>query len=477
MTIGLILKEKFGHDAFRYGQEEIIKDVLAHKDVLAILPTGGGKSLCYQLPAYLLEGVVLVISPLVSLMEDQVASMKLQGEKRVVALNSFLSYKERLEIMDELHTFKYIFISPEMLLQPKVSSRMEQLKIAYIVVDEAHCISQWGFDFRPEYLRIGEFLQRIDKTHLLALTATADDKVMKDIIDYLQLEDVKIHRQSLDRSNISYAIKKMDRDEEKTQWILNRVKQTVGPGIVYVASRKRADELAAIIMSQNSSCASYHAGMEQVDRAFIQEQFLSGEVLWVCATTAFGMGIHKDDVRQVIHEHIPATIANYVQEVGRAGRDGNKSAATLLYTATDSRKARFMIQEGVPNEYEVRHFSELVNEMHPDEAAKMAGLSESGQRVAQYYIDRMPVENVIQQMNNQRLEKETQLNKMLNILGIESCIREELLRFFGESLTSRTSACCSSCNDVHYNWLFDKVQNSKERQIGDWSERLTALLG
>lgn len=477
INIHEVLKNKFGHNAFKYGQEEIVNDVVSCKDVLAILPTGGGKSLCYQLPAYLMDGVVIIVSPLVSLMEDQVASMKLQGEKRVVALNSFLSYSDRMAVMNDLNRYKYIFVSPEMLLQEKVSSKLVTLPIAYVVVDEAHCISQWGFDFRPKYLRIGEFIKQITPTNILALTATADDKVINDIIQYLNLKDVTIHRQSLDRPNISYTITKMRDEDEKTKWIINRVQQTISSGIIYVSSRKRADELATLLSHHSINCASYHAGMEQADRAFIQEQFLNSEVSWICATTAFGMGIHKNDVRQVIHEHIPSSVANYVQEVGRAGRDGKKSSVTLLYTEADIRKAHFMIQEGSPTESEIRYYHELTQKMLPNQAAELSGITETSQRVIQYYLDRMSVEEVINQMTKQLTEKEAELEKMLTIIKLHRCIRKELLCYFGESMTTKNTNCCSNCNDVAYKWLFDVQQNREHRNMSNWTNRLAHLLG
>lgn len=472
-----VLKTKFGHNTFKYGQEEIVRDVIAQKDVLAILPTGGGKSLCYQLPAYFMNGLVLIISPLVSLMEDQVASMKLQGEKRVVALNSFLSYGDRMAVVNNLNRYKYLFVSPEMLLQERVLGKLAASPIAYIVVDEAHCISQWGFDFRPEYLRIGEFIETVAPTSILALTATADDKVMSDIIHFLNLTDTTIHRQPLDRPNISYAIMKMNDDEEKIKWCINRVQQTIGPGIIYVSSRKRADELATLLSHHSINCASYHAGMEPADRAFIQEQFLNSELSWICATTAFGMGIHKNDVRQVIHEHIPSTIANYVQEVGRAGRDGKDSSATLLYTEADIRKAYFMIQEGSPNESEIRHYDELTKEMSSNQAAALSGLTETSQRVIQYYLDRMPVDEVIEQMAKRLCEKDAELQKMLKMIKQDNCIRKELLYYFGEDVTSKNSNCCSNCNDITHEWLFGVNQNREHRNMSNWKNRLSHLLG
>ena len=477
MDIHKTLREKFGFEHFRPGQEAVIRDVIAGKDTLAILPTGVGKSLCYQLPAYGLGGAVLIVSPLVALMEDQVAIMKRNGEKRVVALNSFLSFKEKKRILDEVGRYKFIFISPEMLLQKNVSTRLRTIQLSLIVVDEAHCISQWGFDFRPDYLRIGELFGQFNRPGVLALTATADDKVVADIIHYLQLQAPAIHRQSLDRPNISYAVIKVDNEWMKTEWVKERVMETRGPGIIYAASRKRADELAVILQQLGIAVASYHAGKEQEDRAFIQEQFITGEISWICATNAFGMGIHKDDIRQVIHEHVPQAIASYIQEVGRAGRDGEQSAATLLFTADDERRMRFIVQDDIPQESEIRHYvGQLAENIPHDEAAEMARISETGQRVIDYYRERMSIEDVIQQMAELVRDKEAQLQIMLRLVHSERCLRQEILAFFGEHYTMKPTYCCSVCGTAG-GLVVNQQQQVIDKPLLDWQDRLTQLLG
>lgn len=478
MNIHAILKERFGFDQFRAGQEAVINDVISGRDTIAILPTGSGKSLCYQLPAYTKSGTTLIISPLVALMEDQVAFMKKTGEKRVVALNSFLSYADRRRIIGQLDSYKFIFISPEMLLQNIVSEQIKDIAISLIVVDEAHCISQWGFDFRPDYLRLGELFSQLNRPNVLALTATADDQVLKDIIHYLRLNKTAIHKHSLDRKNISYSILEMNSEHEKTAWIIDRARNTVGPGIIYVGSRRRANEISALLIENGVSAASYHAGLEQEDRAFIQEQYINGEIDWISATNAFGMGIHKSDVRQVIHENVPGSIAGYTQEVGRAGRDGEQSAATLLFTSEDIRKTRFIIQGDMPQESEVRYFYELLEKQVPDkEAAQLAGLSETGKRVTEYYLERMSLEAVISSLEEQSREKERKLQQMLQIIKAEKCIRESVLFFFGETIEHVPSSCCSVCRNIEDNWIFDTKTSGSARLLMGWSERLEQLLG
>lgn len=472
------LKEQFGFDTFRPGQETVIRDILRRKSQIAILPTGSGKSLCFQLPAYLMEGTVLIISPLVALMEDQVAKLKEQGEKRVAALNSFHSYQERAYILTYLKHYKFIFVSPEMLTVPKVAHRIQQLALAFVVVDEAHCISQWGFDFRPDYLRVSEFLKTLQNPPVLALTATASQEVIDDIKKYLNLNNPALHIYSLDRPNLSYSIHKMSSKEEKTNWLFDRLTKSSGPGIIYVASRKRADELATMLKEQGNSVTSYHAGMEQEDRAFVQAQFLQGDIEWICATNAFGMGIHKDDIRQVIHEHIPSTIANYVQEVGRAGRDGLLSTATLLYTEEDIRKTRFIMHEGYPSETEIRYVYQLQTEGKTfEEAIQLAGVSETGMRMLGYYFEKLSLEETIQQIKRLATGKEHELHQMMALLESNDCIRASMLYFFGENLQKRPEVCCGNCQFIHIETLNLTKYERSERKWCDWSERLTQLLG
>ena len=479
MDIRKILTEKFGYESFRPGQEDVIRDVIAVKDTIAILPTGIGKSLCYQLPAFLLSGTVLIISPLVALMEDQVAIIKRNGEKRVVALNSFLSFKDKNRIIENLGAYKFVFISPEMLVQEHIMLKLKSINLSLIVIDEAHCISQWGFDFRPDYLRIGEFLKQVNRPNILALTATAGKKVIEDVIHYLQLDEPVIHRRSVDRPNITFSINKMNSHQEKTTWIKNQLQETTGPGIIYVSSRKRADELSSYLLNEGFSIASYHAGMEQVDRAFIQEQFISGEIHWICATNAFGMGIHKNNIRQVIHEHLPSTIAGYMQEVGRAGRDGEQSVATLLYLPEDVGRTRFIIQGDMPNQEEVRHYNELItNKIPSDEAALIVGISETAKRILDYYLERMKLEETIDYLEEIVQEKEMQLQQIVQIMQSNKCIREAILSHFGEEIIKKSqNSCCSVCGLSLNDRLLNTDLQYTIRKPMLWKDRLLALLG
>lgn len=477
MNLHDALKKHFGYDHFRPGQQAIVENVLRGQDTIGLLPTGMGKSLCYQLPGYLMEGTVLIISPLVSLMEDQVMQMKRNGEKRVIALNSSLVHEQRQKAFRQLADYKFIFTSPEMLSQSFIVDVFKEMNLALIVIDEAHCISQWGFDFRPDYLRIREFLSSINRPVVLALTATADQKVLEDIPVYLQMINPIIERQSLDRPNIAYSVVQLESVADKTEWIKRRLLSTTGPGIVYAPSRKRADELAIILQSIGVHAQSYHAGKEQDDRSIIQDQFLNGEIDWVCATNAFGMGVHKENVRQVIHDQLPATIAGYIQEVGRAGRDGRQSVATLLYTPADERLTNFIIQTDLPSEEEVIHYAKLLEKGETQiNAARFSGLTDTALRVIEYYRERCSTEEIIQKFKMLAIQKDEQLKKMLALVHSSTCLRRTILAFFNENSVTNSRDCCSVCGLSDMEWLANIVQKDELQAKQRWDERITSLL-
>lgn len=473
-----VLKERFGYDELREGQEEIIQAVLAGRDVAAILPTGMGKSLCYQLPGYLLEGTVLIISPLLSLMQDQVEQLKRMGEKKVVALNSFLSYQDKQRILFNLSSYRFVFTSPEMILQPIVRDRLAKTKLSLIVADEAHCISQWGFDFRPDYLRISDWLKSFQRPPVLALTATATSKVVQDIHYYLQMDEPFIHIHSLDRPNIRYVIEKLENQDQKTEWLISHTKTYEGPGIIYTQSRQRAEGLSAILNENGTRSGFYHAGMEQEDRVFVQQQFLSGELKWVCATNAFGMGIHKGDIRQVIHDHLPATPANYIQEVGRAGRNGDDAVAFLLYTGGDEDRTRFVVNEDIP----IKHFIEMIiekksNGENPARLVEDGFMNETDFRVLTYWLERTNPLETFQIVERLRMEKNRQIQDMLKLIEDTSCLRGKILAYFGQELdqTKKPANCCSVCGVDLGSLLSPKNEELTTASFSAWEERLGQL--
>lgn len=359
-TLEDILSKVFGIQAFRPKQKEIIEALLKGEDVLALLPTGGGKSLCYQLPALAMPGVCLVVSPLVALMKDQVEALK---KKNVLAeaLYSGLSYREVDRILDNcVHgNVKMLYVAPERLKSELFLERFKQMNVNLIAVDEAHCISDWGYDFRPAYLNIHLIRNIKPKVPCIALTATATPKVQEDIQSKLRFKHARIFRTSFLRKNIALSCIKT---ELKQKAILERIKLIDGQGIVYVRTRKAAKEMAVYLVRNQISATIYHAGLNQVERQKANDQWQKGEAKVIVATNAFGMGIDKSDVRFVYHYDLPESLEAYYQEAGRAGRDGLPAEAILFYFEGDIHAAREKIQISFPSiEYLRSTYQHLAN--------------------------------------------------------------------------------------------------------------------
>jgi ATP-dependent DNA helicase RecQ len=333
LTIHEILKDYWGYDSFRPLQEDVIESILANKDTLALMPTGGGKSLCYQVPALAMDGLCLVISPLIALMKDQVENLR---RKNITAF-AIYSGMSRAEVINTLKVAtnsncKFLYVSPERLETNLFKEYLPGMNINLVAVDEAHCISQWGYDFRPPYLRIAALREELHNVPVLALTASATKEVQDDICEKLQFKEKNIFRQSFERKNLSYSVFKVDSKINKVIEILNKVQ---GSAIVYCKSRKRTKEIAELLQLQNIVSDFYHAGLPQEERNKRQEDWIKNKTRVIVCTNAFGMGIDKPDVRSVIHADVPDCLENYYQEAGRAGRDGKKSFAVLLYDDND----------------------------------------------------------------------------------------------------------------------------------------------
>jgi len=341
-----ILKEKWGHDAFRPLQEEIIQSVLDGKDTLALLPTGGGKSICFQVPALAKEGICIVVSPLIALMKDQVDNLK-KRNINAIAIYSGMRYADIDRALDNCiyGNVKFLYLSPERLITDLARARIAQMKVNLIAVDEAHCISQWGYDFRPPYLEIADIRELHPKVPVLALTATATTQVVTDIQEKLNFSIPNLFQKSFERKNLTYVVLKEANKYKKLLEIVHNVK---GTGIIYTRSRKQTKEVAEYLRRNNVRADFYHAGLNQPQRILKQEAWMNNRSRIMVCTNAFGMGIDKPDVRSVIHFDLPNSLEAYFQEAGRAGRDEQKAYCVLLYEDKDGEILRRSYENAFP---------------------------------------------------------------------------------------------------------------------------------
>ena len=329
-----ILKQYWGYDTFRPLQAEIIQSVLEGRDTLALLPTGGGKSLCFQVPTLMSQGICIVISPLIALMQDQVEQLKRRGISAVGIFSGM--HKNQIDIALDNCIYgdiKFLYVSPERLQTKLFIERAKQMKINLLAIDEAHCISQWGYDFRPPYMKIAEFRALLPKVPMIALTATATEEVRADILNRLEMVNPQTFQQSFARANLSYSAFKEDDKERRLMKILQNVQ---GSGVVYVRNRRRTQEISDLLNKYNIQSTFYHAGLNAQERTKRQENWIKNRVRVIVATNAFGMGIDKPDVRTVVHLDLPDTLEAYYQEAGRAGRDGEKAYTVALYNQSDT---------------------------------------------------------------------------------------------------------------------------------------------
>lgn len=397
-----VLQEVFGYSSFRFEQENAIRSILSGRDTFVLMPTGGGKSLCYQVPALVFEGLTIVVSPLLALMKDQVNTLRAKGVE-AACLNSTIGVSERLDTLEKIENqqLKVLYLAPERFFgeENELMELLKSVKVSLIAVDEAHCISQWGHDFRPEFLQLGELRNKFPGVPVIALTATADDLTRKDIIQQLQLKDPEILVAGFNRPNIKYHVRaKKDGYAKLVSYLRPRRHEC---GIIYVFSRKSAEELAANLRLEGYNARPYHAGLDKWVRDQNQDAFIKGEVKIIVATIAFGMGIDKPDVRYVVHMDLPKNIEGYYQETGRAGRDGKPSEAILFYSSADVSKMKRYV--------EVENNSEQTALMFK------------------------------------------KLGRMAEFCEINTCRRKYLLEYFGDTFNTENCGSCDVCMNANEN--------------------------
>lgn len=358
MSPSEVLKEYWGYDGFRPMQEEIITAALEGKDVLAIMPTGGGKSICFQVPGLMRDGITLVVTPLIALMKDQVQNLNDRGVRALAVHAGMSRHEVDLALNNAAYgDYKFLYLSPERLGTQLFQSYVDVLDISFVVVDEAHCISQWGYDFRPDYLRIGELRERIDAP-VIALTATATPPVAQDIMERLGFREKLLLKSGFERPNLSYIVRHV---EDKCSQILNVCNGVPGTGIVYARNRRKCEELSEFLRAQGVSASFYHAGLGGQARAERQAAWKSGAVRVMVCTNAFGMGIDKPDVRFVVHYDLPESPEAYFQEAGRAGRDGKRSFAVQLWNSVDVRRAKQIEDVSFPS---LEYIEDVYQKLH-----------------------------------------------------------------------------------------------------------------
>jgi ATP-dependent DNA helicase RecQ len=350
-----VLKEIFGFDSFRPGQEEAIRAVLEGRDTLAVMPTGGGKSLCYQVPALMQDSLTVIVSPLISLMKDQVDSLIQSSVAGAATLHSGLSPEERWEVERRVRTgeIRMLYVAPERLRSLEFVLSLRRAGVGLFVVDEAHCISEWGHDFRPDYLFLPRAVRDLGSPPVLALTATATPRVREDILRSLKMRSPEVVVTSFNRPNLTYRVLPAKEKKDKLPLILDVVRNAAPPGIVYATTRKECEELAAHLRRSGVDAAAYHAGMGPAERSDVQERFMTDELSVVVATIAFGMGVDKPNVRFVVHSSVPGSLPAYMQESGRAGRDGETSECVVLYRGADLGRRKRLVTLGTAGEEDV----------------------------------------------------------------------------------------------------------------------------
>ncbi len=460
-----LLEKYFGYNKFRKGQWEVIDSILSKRNAIAIFPTGGGKSLCFQLPALMMPGTTIVISPLISLMKDQVDTLVENGIAASF-ISSALSDHEAQRRVKEMEggRYKIVYIAPERFQSESFTDALKNIHIPFVAIDEAHCVSQWGHNFRPSYLKIKDLIQRIGNPVVAAFTATANERVQKDIISLLGLTQCRLFIGSFDRPNLEFRI---EEPTDSDTYVLNYAKNHKGKsGIVYASTRKKVENLYYFLRNSGIKAGMYHAGMTAEQRNRHQDSFINDHTPIMVATNAFGMGIDKSDVRYIIHYSMPMSIESYYQEAGRAGRDGKRSVCILLRNDDDYRLNKFIISGNYPPVKAVENLFKRVQKRKasgiPTEvilSRKTAGsnVRESALRkVIEYgYVhvrngvvfptDKEKFQLTQKEIDRHKLEEITKLDTMDQYFEEKICLRSYILRYFNEEPEEERCGNCSVC--------------------------------
>src|SRR5689334_10718809 len=479
------LRRHFGFEDFREGQREVIGSILEGKDAVVVMPTGSGKSLCYQLPALILDGVTLVVSPLIALMKDQVDALRAR-DLPATFINSSIPESEQRARIDALRRgeHKLVYVAPERFRSSRFNSTLQQIPISLFAVDEAHCISTWGHDFRPDYLRLRGVIRSLGTVQTLALTATATPYVRSDIIQQLGLDKPQTFVSGFDRPNLSIEVVHTEREREKIARIRSLAREIPGSGIIYASTRKAVEQVGSKLKALDLKVSLYHAGMTDAQRVKAQDEFMGGRTQMIVATNAFGMGIDKPDIRFVVHYQMPGSIEAYYQEIGRAGRDGLPSTCMLLFNYADKNTHDFFIEGSYPDISVVKQVydalaatelrrielstSEIArrtgerNEMaiqsalylleragHIERAAANRG--ENGRRLARVIVMRdelpgTPLRVDPRQVAGRADLEKRKLRELIEFCYTENCYRSHILNYFGDRHHSRQCGTCGNCS-------------------------------
>lgn len=472
------LEQYFSFSSFREGQADVIRAVLEGQDCVVVMPTGGGKSLCYQLPALLFPGVTLVVSPLIALMKDQVDALNARQIPATV-INSSINFDQQMSRLRAMADgqFRLVYVAPERFRNERFVETLKTVKVSLFAVDEAHCISQWGHDFRPDYLRLRSAVEALgqdgNKLQVIALTATATPKVRDDIAAQLGLRNPASFIAGFDRSNLMLRILPCKTDKERIARAAQIIERSDGTGIIYTSTRKAVEEVTSQLQSLKLKAAGYHAGLGETVRARVQDSFMSGQLQAIVATNAFGMGVDKRDLRFVTHYNLPGSIEAYYQEVGRAGRDGLPSVCTLLFNYSDTRTHEFFIDGNYPDPELIRDVYDCLKGVGGDEidltareiSPRISVRNEMAINSALVYLEkaghieraqggsgiklldrvsRMGLRVDWNDLAKRRIAEERKLREMVNYAYHESCLRQFVLRYFGDR--KQPANCrCSNC--------------------------------